>query len=514
MAAKLIGAKERNIGKGLLTFITTTAVTISSKSVCKANRRYCATNGQRDSGNDSLNFQRIAAGFETETDVAEFFQSLRDDSQQEPESIMKHWTRTTLRGGTSKIVASSYLAKSQVLGFNSQMLRERLEFLKSHGVQENDALIIAIDFPCFLDWDSSEFRDMLELLKSLGCNITKHLAKNPLVFSMNLSRALESVHNLSNAGVSNEVLGKVVDRNPLVLAYPFSSYALEIIQFMTNEGEIDEKLRTNRTYLSFDEFLLKLLSQPLDRPRKQVVLSENFRDVSQFLKELQISSRVLLLSCPEFFNTDADRLYDALAFFMGRPLLFETELVQRLVVNRPEIFMHFNLEQANRCVNLAASILNNPLKLYWLLQNSYFFEQGGSQLESNIKMFRDHGFEDKQIAHILTYKHFFSPKGGALKERLTFLLSHKEITVNRIAEYPLCLLLTVDNLRKRVAFIKAKNPTALVQTEMKKLFDVKHTRSIVKVCESSVHEYQEFKPYLSLKNKNNELEEESMSSQI
>ena len=505
MAASLCRVHGRNIARSFSKF-TGTSVSVNLKnSVFNGYRRYSATGNQNsinregDKSSPRLPTSSSCSEVEELEDVAEFFGSLNASTPQEAETVMKHWTRTTLRGGTSKILTSSSLTKAQVLGFTTSILIERLEFLKSCGIEGKDALVIAIDFPCFLEWDGPEFREMLQILKSLGCNITKHLAKNPLIFSLNLDRSLDNVQKLQDAGVPDRVIGKIVDHNPLVLAYPFTSYALEMINFMAQEGEIAEKLRTNRTYISLEEFLIKLLSQPLDKPRKQAVFGENFRGAAHFLKELQVSSRLLVLSCPEFFNTDPHRLNDALMFFMGKPLLFETELVQGLVINRPEIFINFNLEQANRSLNLAASILQNPLKLYWLLQNCYFFEEEGNQLESKIEMFREHGFEDNHIAQILTYKHFFAPKGRDLKERMQFLLSNEEITVDRIAEYPLCLLLSLDNLRTRIAFVKSKNPAALKGTEMKKIFDMKRVNYIIKMCDSSPEEYQKFKMTLSNK---------------
>lgn len=424
-----------------------------------------------------------------DSSLLEYIKRLEERLACKHATVYRGWTRLTARGGISAAFKPDAFPP-QMLGLTPRLLKERLEFLAGIGITGKDALIIAADLPSVLSWNCPTFRDMLQLVVSdLGCNIVKLMSRTPYVFALNYKQAKDNVNKLASVGLSNEIIGHLVDQNPLILAFSFQNESLETIGFMISHHEEPEDVKIGRSHMGMRELLPRLLTQPFERPGEQMELDENFKKVTLFLKDLQIPPWVIAVSNPKFFNTDVEKLHSALEFLMGRPLFFETELLQKLLIQRSEIFMDFDVLVLKQRIQLAYDILQSPTKLYKLLQTCFFFEGGDTKLEENIKMFREYGLEDRHIAKLMTFKDFFSPEGSDLKDKMKFLLSVQSVTVKRISEYPLCLLKPLPLLQKRVEFLKEVNPEALKKVELKKIFTTEHKEFVSQICGSTMDKY-------------------------
>ena len=311
------------------------------------------------------------------------------------------------------------------------------------------------------------------------------------MFALNVEQAKNNINKLEGAGISKKVIGQLVDHNPLVLAYSFREDSLETIQYLFSDHEELGGLKIGRTQTSASELLPQLLIQPFERPGEQVEMNENSREVISFLKELQVPPWIIAASNPNFFDTDVEKLYGVVEFLMGRPLFLETSLIQRLLIQRSEIFVNVDIPTLKRRILLAHDILRSPSKLYMLLQTCFFFEGGVVKLEESIEMLREYGFGDKHISQLITFKDFFSMEGNNLKENIDFLLSVEGVTVEQIGEYPLCLLKPLPFIQERMKFLAAVNPRGLQQVDFEQIFVAGHKEFVTNICNSDAEKYKE-----------------------
>ncbi|KXJ07485.1 hypothetical protein AC249_AIPGENE6634 [Exaiptasia diaphana] len=323
--------------------------------------------------------------------------------------------------------------RPQILGFDVTQVQQRVEILESFGMASKDALSVAFEVPSHLEFKRETLKPLGELLNNLGCNLPRLFVKAPYIFGIDFSTIDSNVRRIESVGISREVIGKAIDTNPLVVVYPVSDKACEIIKGLLSSCEFDDEFTDSNNSdfrkINQSEFALRLLLQPFDGAREQVVLGDNFKQAANFLKEIQVSPCLMVLSCPAFFSTDVEKLYEAVEFFTSRPLLFEIGIIQKMMFTKTEVFLNFDRKVFEERVKLLKEILNTPRQLYVLLQKYFFFQGNEVELEDNIKILKKYKFPNEQIADILTAKHFFTSGVPDLEKKLKFLLSVEDDVV-------------------------------------------------------------------------------------
>lgn len=406
-------------------------------------------------------------------------------------NIPRTWTKPGRRGGLYPFLQNT---RPQILGFSVSKIQERLSILESIGVSGKDGLVIAFEIPSHLELKKETLKPLGDLLNSLGCNLPRLCMKAPYIFGVNFDTMQSNVENLELVGISREVIGKAINSNPLTIIYPVSNKALRIIKSLLSSYEFDESSSCDVTdvgHISRDEFALRLLMQPFDGIREQAILGDNFKQVANFLREIQVSPCLMVLNNPAFFGADAEKLYQAVEFFTGRPLLFEIELVQKMMISRSEVFLNFDRKVSEARVELLKGILKTPRQLYLLLQKYFFFQGHHVELEDNIKVLQKYKFQNEQIANILTAKDFFVSGESDLEKKLDFLLSVDGVSVDLIAENSYCLIKPLQTLENRVAFAKTAKKELLENISLESLFIPDDEEFIISICESTIEKYEE-----------------------
>lgn len=430
------------------------------------------------------------------TSLLEFVKTFEENSSEKPDvhhNIPKSWTKANRRGGVSTILQNS---RPQILGSTKQQIEERLSLLESVGIAGKDALLIATEMPSHFELSGPNFKVIGDLLNSLGCNLPKLIIKGPYIFGLD-SKALETnILHLQNIGIPDEVIGQAVDINPLIIVYSLSDHASRTIQLLLSSCEFDEGNVEEGHFSDFrkvdrNEFALRLLRQPFDGVREQGFLGDNFKQVAKFLHEIQVSPCLMVLNNPAFFQADIEKLHQALEFFTGRPLLFETELIQKMMISKSEVFLHFERKVFEDRVELLKGILKTPRQLYLLLQKYFFFQGEEVDLEQNINILKKYNFQNEQIANILTAKDFFVTQENDIEEKVKLLLSVEGITVDQIASNSSCLLKPLKLLQNRLKFAAEVKPEVLADINMEMIFETEDEEFVTLVCESTAEKYQE-----------------------
>lgn len=445
-----------------------------------------ATSGKRDENIPS-------AG---NLNLYEYVKTLESSIAQEKGTILKSWSRLTKLPRNKHLNVSGGLRSGtrQCLGVTAHLLEQRLKFLHGIGIKGKDALIIALEFPAFLSWDSPNFGKILKVLTELKCDIVRLLCRKPYVFGLDFERVTENVKKLANAGVSEEIIGKLVTFHPLILSFPLRDESMDIIKVLldyhnnipTTEGDFEEGFNT-------EEAVLNLLLQPLEKTQEQVNFQEKFQHVVSFLRDLQVSPLIVAAKNPSIFHTDISTLQNAVEFFTSKPLLLEMEVIQHLLTSRSEIFVNFDDDTMRTRVQLIYGIVRSPTALYNLIldQSSFVFDKGDTTMEDIIQWFRDMGVEDKKLRDLLTLKNCFSLKKREMEEKLEYLLSLKGVTMEAVRSHPVCLLKPLTHLKHRAEFLSAMKPDVLVNKDLGQIMLTKNKEFAKEVCGLSLEQFAE-----------------------
>ncbi|XP_078370653.1 uncharacterized protein LOC144654386 [Oculina patagonica] len=408
-------------------------------------------------------------------------------------NIFKSWSSLlTKHLKNSKLNVSAGLKPEspRILGLTANLLEERLIFLAQIGITGRDALIIALEFPAILSWDSASFTEMLKVLNDLNCDIVKLMCRTPYVFGLEHSRAIENIHKLETAGLPKDTIGKLVSENPLILSFPFRDDSLEIIALLMeshNDAQsngIDEK--------EDEKAVLSLLLQSLEKFKEQVSSRDNFKQVVGFLHEMQVSPLIIAAKNPMFFNIDINTLISAVEFFRSKPLLLEMEVIQHLLIARTEFFVKFDIKAMTNRVQLIYDIVQSPTVLYNLAQTRFLFDNDNAAIEDVIHWFQSKCVDDKEIANLVTSKNFFSLDKRELTERLEYLLSVNGVNMEDVRKNPACLLKPLAHLKARVEFLKAKKPDVLNESNLCRIMTYRDEHFATEICASTLFQFTQF----------------------
>lgn len=408
-------------------------------------------------------------------------------------AVLKKWSHH-LKYNKLKISAAIKSDSPRFIGLTTDLLEQRLNFLAQIGIKGRNALMIALEFPAILSWDSPCFTEMLKVLKDLNCDMLKLMSRTPYVFGLDHSRATENIHKLINAGVTKDTIGKLVSVNPLILSFPLRDEPMEIITLLLDSHKNVQSFRSNGVDedVNEQEEVLSLLVQSLEKFNKQVNLQDNFKQVICFLQEMQVSPLIIGVKNPMIFSTDIDTLNNALDFFRGKPLLLEMEVIQHLLVSRPDIFVNFASNAITNRVQFISDVVQNPTVLYGLVQTRFLFDVANATVEDVIQWFQDRGIDDKEIANMVSSKNFFYLDKKELTERLQYLLSVDGVMMEDIRKSPACLLKPLTHLKERVEFLKAENPDVLNDSNLEHIMISKTKRFAAEICASTPEHFTEF----------------------
>ena len=426
-------------------------------------------------------------------DLYEYIKHLESSTTHTRGVILKTWSRITRNSRNGSISNGFKTRSAHCLGLTTSLLNERLKFLAHIGIRGRDALIIAVEFPSVLTWDSPNFKMMLHVLNDLKCDIVRLLCRNPYVFGLDYTRTRQNLQKLTSCGIPKEALGKVVTHHPIILSFPFSHDSIETVQLILNShATLQPYGSNNEKSLAMEEAIVNLLLQPMEKYQQQVNLQENFKQVVTFLQEMQVSPLVIASKNPMIFATNANTLRSAVEFFSNKPLLFELDVIQELLTLRSEVFVNFDKAIMNSRIRLIYNIVQSPTVLYNLLQSSFTFEKSDTKIEEIIQWLRDYGIQDKKIAYLLTLKNFFSLDKRDFVERADYLLTVKGVTLGDIQENPACLLKPLSHLKERIGFLNAENSVGLKNKDLSQVMMSKNKEFAVEVCGSSLEKFIQF----------------------
>ena len=405
-------------------------------------------------------------------------------------------------------VSVALLSESpRIIGLTPQLLEERLNFLSRIGIRGRDALIIALEFPAILSWDSPNFTEMLKVLKDLNCDIVGLMCKTPYVFSLDQSRVTENIHKLTSAGITKNTIGKIISNNPLILSFPLREESVEIISILLDSHKnlqsdfVEEGVKE-------EEAVINLLLQSVEKFKEQVYLQENFKQVISFLEEMEVSPLMIAVKNPVIFATDVDTLSKSVAFFRSKPFLLDMEAIQHFFVTKPEIFV--NLDSVKNRIQLLCDVVQNPTVLYSLVKTRKFlFDSSNTAVEAVIKWFQDKGIDNKEIAHVMTAKNFFFLDKQELNEKLEYLLSLDGVKIEDIRKQPSCLLKPITQLKERGEFVKAVQADVLYNRNLNDIMVSKNELFANEVCGATLEHFTQF--VQSLNKQENKLSKEKVS---
>ena len=410
-------------------------------------------------------------------------------------TIVKGWSSLIaqhLKNNKLKITAALQPESPRIIGLTAQLVQERLNFLAQIGIKGRDAVVIAMEFPAVLSWNSPSFTAMLRLLKDLNCDIIKLMCKSPYVFGLEHHRATENVHKLETVGLSKDTVGKVVSANPLILTFPLRDDALEVIGLLLDAHNSIQSNGVDNGDVKEDEAVLNLLLQSLEKLREQVNWHDNFKRLISFFKEMQVSPLVIGIKSPAIFNTDIEKLISAVEFFRSKPLLLEMDVIQHLLISRTEIFVNFNFEAMTSRVQLIYDVVQSPTVLYNLVQTKFLFDNNNATIKDLILWFQSKGIDDKEIANLVTARNFFSLKKRELSERLKYLLSIEGVKMEDITKSPSCLLKPLSHLKARVEFLKANKPGGFNEGDLCRMMTHRDEHFATEICGSTLSKFTQF----------------------
>ena len=410
-------------------------------------------------------------------------------------TILKGWSDLIARHLKHKklnITASLQPESPRIVGLTAHLVEERLNFLAKIGIKGRDAVVIAMEFPAILSWDSPSFTTMLKLLNDLNCDIIRLMCKSPFVFGLEYSRATENIQKLETVGLSKDTIGKLVSVNPLILTFPLRDDAMEVIELLLDAHNSIQSNGVDNGDMKEDEAVLNLLLQSFEKLKEQVNLHDNFKRLVRFFQEMQVSPLVIAVKSPAIFNTDIERLISAVEFFRSKPLLLEMDVIQHLLVSRTEIFVNFNLEVMTNRVQLIYDVVQSPTVLYNLVQTKFLFNNNNVAIKDLILWFQSKGVDDKEIANLVNSRNFFSLKKRELTERLKYLLSIEGVKMEDITKSPSCLLKPLSHLKARVEFLKANKPDGFNAGDLCRMMTHRDEYFATEICGSSLSNFTQF----------------------
>ena len=438
------------------------------------------------------------------SNLHEYVKKLEGTVAQGKGTILKSWSRLTKHPRNKNMNVSGGLKSRspQCLGLTTHLLEERLNFLKQIGIKGKDALIIAMEFPAILSWDSPNFAKILKVLTDLNCDVIRLMCRTPYVFGLDFARVTENINKLATVGITEYVIGKLVTLHPLILSFPFRDESLEMIRLLLeyhkNVTSVDNSFKVD---VNVEEAVFNLLLQPLEKSQEQVSFQDRFKHVVSFLHELQVSPLIIAAKNPMIFYSDVDTLQNTVKFFSGKPLLLEMEVIQQLLISRSEIFVSFDEEAMKTRVQLIYSIVQSPTALYNLIlaHSSFVFEKSDTKMEDVIHWFQDIGVEDKKMQDLVTLKNFFSIEKRELTEKINFLLSVNGVTMDAIKSHPAILLKPLSYLKERVEFLNAEKPDVLNGKDLGQVMLTKNKEFATEICGSSLEHFTQFLESVSKK---------------
>lgn len=472
-------------------------------SRCWATSSSSSTANNKGEDGPSESLQESAKGPRDEHDIPppeklslyEYVKILEGTLARGKGTILKAWSSLIARHLKHKklnITAALQPESPRIVGLTAQLVEERLNFLAQIGIKGRDAVVIAMEFPAILSWDSPSFTVMLRLLKDLNCDIIRLMCKSPYVFGFEHGRATENIHKLETVGLSKDTIGKLVSVNPLILTFPLRDDALEVIGLLLDAHNSIQSNGVDNGDMKEDEAVLNLLLQSLEKLKEQVNLTDNFKRLVIFFQEMQVSPLVIGVKSPAIFNTDIERLTSAVEFFRSKPLLLEMDVIQHLLISRTEIFVNFNFEAMTNRVQLIYDVVQSPTVLYNLAQTKFLFDNNNATIKELILWFQSKGVDDKEIANLVTARNFFSLKKRELTERLKYLLSIEGVKMEDITKNPSCLLKPLSHLKARVEFLKANKPDGFNEGDLCRMMTHRDEHFATEICGSTLSNFTEF----------------------
>ena len=379
-------------------------------------------------------------------------------------------------------------SKPHILGLAGNEFKSRYDYLSSLGIEKTEALRIALDFPSFLNLQNNNVANLIKLYSGYKVDLPKMFCNFPFAFSLPYIEVVKKLDHLGSVGLKKKDVSALLNNNPNIICFELNEVAKTALKFSTSfSGWKSSAAKSN-----FIESLLRTAGQ---EQFYKYEFDDNFASASSFLTELNIPINDLFRKCPNFFSTDKDEIYHIMCYLGGAPFYFDAEDVGKFLQKFPSVFLQLGDEKVKDQIDYVCKNLGKDADLYELIQTSPKMLTDSDCLKGRIELFQHWNFKSSHISYLMKKFPILFIENRVvenLEDRLQFLLSNGDLSVNDVMKFPFCLQMRIVLLRCKIGFIRNKKPEVLKTTGLQEIFTAKVEKFVIDICSATFSEFFDF----------------------
>ena len=310
-----------------------------------------------------------------------------------------------LEEDASKLLHTIETSSSQVLGFDLAEFKTRIQLFHGLGSTLSDSITLALSIPSIFHVNNTNLRSIVKVLRQYNLSVEKIIIQYPYIGAIG-KNTVESNLKLLTELVPVDELNDFILNYPTMLVFKLEKTSIEkLIQSSLHSDDNISKLHNivaameNPAVENLE--LNKLLSN------KEKFEDSIEEDMNDLLESYNIDKQFMYKKCPQFLITPVMIVEKCIELISGTPFYFEEEDVEKLLKTHPDIILLFNDNSTLEMVNYLEGIFNQKGHLFRLLNEEPEMLRDSETVLHRIQLFKKFGFEDNDIALIL------SQAGGA-----------------------------------------------------------------------------------------------------
>ena len=379
-------------------------------------------------------------------------------------------------------------SKSHIVGLPGNELRNRYEFLCSHGIERVDALEIAIGFPSYLNLQGDNVGNLIKLYSSYKVDLHRLFCNFPFVFSLPYNEVVKKLEHLGSIGLKKRDVSALIKNNPSVVCFELNDAAKTALKFSTSFS--GWKSLADKS--SFIESLLRTAGQ---EKYHKYEFNDNFTSVASLLAELSAPIEDVFLKCPGFFSTGTDKIMRIVHYLGDSPFFFDADDAGRFIQKFPDTFLQLDDEKVKNQINYVWENLGREIDFFELLQTSPKMLTESECLKDRVELFKLWNFASSHIGYLMKRFPILFIENRVvenLTDRLEFLLNYGDLSVSDVMKFPFCLQLRIVLLQCKIGFIRSKDPGILKRTGLQEIFTASLDTFAIDICLSNLSEFSDF----------------------
>lgn len=329
--------------------------------------------------------------------VIEHVLSLQNEAKNET-------VNTVLLKENENAVHSVETNRSQVLGFNVDEFRKRIDLFCACDVSLKDSVTLSLSIPSSLHINNSNFKKVLKILRAHGLPLEVVIYKYPYLGSIDHRQVQRNVDLLEEFQIQKEILCDLVIENPLLLAYPLNKSSAEILK--KSSFGLDE------TSTMVQNLVISLETPAVENEniKKFITSSDTFdpsvnMEVIEFLSSYAIDWKKVYLECPELLLASKKTIEHCTDTLVSAPFYFSIEDIEKLLGSYPGVFLSFSQENVLAMVKYLETVTITQNHLYKILSQYPEIFQDPEKFFRRVELFKNAGtFTDKHIGLLLSQK--------------------------------------------------------------------------------------------------------------